>query len=280
MKKLLSVVFSIFIILYIIFIFYHYCGASKRMSLTTIENHSDLNVSDINLPDEKQTSDEIFANSQNLSSQDGVIGYNYYIEIKNTSSGNKYKHIKPNDINAANIAVKEYKSEYNDKKNTKDAEKGFLEFMHFYHLFLSNQTSLEQEAQDLIKKRWELSYEESSKLPSIEDTLRMKYEGFGININHDEGYFYVTTNYKYLYDNFASYLSVEWQELLKFNIKYQGTIISDAHFTIKPNDIRDIISFYENFKLKYPDFCKKYLNIEQVIDTYKKGLSTYPCAAI
>ena len=75
------------------------------------------------------------------------------------------------------------------------------------------------------------------------------------------------------------YLSAEWQELIKFNIKYQGTIISDAHFTIDKKDINEIISFYENYKTRYPEFSKKYLNLERVIDSFKNGLNTYPCAA-
>ena len=267
MKKVLALFLSICVTI-VAFIFSFGTSFEQKLISKTNNLNDKFNY---NIPLKKY--------SAKIYKEDNPFDYNYYIYIKDVSSGKKYRHININNINAVNIAVAEFQEEYNDKKGTAEAEKGFLKFIDFYRTFLGEQSVIEQEAQDLIQERSLLKYEEVEKLPPIEDTLRMKYEKYGININHDEGYFYVTRNFQYIYDNFAPYLTTEWQELFKFNAKYQCTIISDAHFTINKNDIKEIISFYKNFKIKYPDFCKKHLNIDKVIESFEKGLLNYPCAA-
>ena len=280
MKKNLSVLIIVVAILYIAFVCFYY-ATSKNVHSTYLSKNQ--NVASSSILDAKSEDSSISGNEE-TQSQDTQIeiddGYNYYIEFKDLGTGKKYRQVDINDINAVNIAVKKYQEEYNNKKGTESAVRGFLEFLPFYYAFLSGQSGIiTDEANKIIDGQVEMPKYENGETPNIEDYLREKYGKYGINTNHDEGYFFATINYQYLYDNIASYLTAEWQELIKFNIKYQGTIISDAHFTIRKENIKEIISFYEDFKLKYPEFCEKHLNIDKVISTYKQGLNNYPCAA-
>lgn len=280
MKKNLSILLVIIGILYVAFVCFYYVTSKNVHSTFYSKNLNTANNSILDsnyIEDSNSSNDEMPTQDTQIEKEDG---YNYYIEFKDLGTGKKYRQIDINDINAANFAGKKYQEEYNNKKGTEAAIKGFLEFLPFYYAFLGEQSSIiSDEANKIIDGQQAMPTDENGESPNIEDYLREKYEKYGININHDEGYFYATRSYQYLYDNFESYLTVEWQELIKFNIKYQGTIISDAHFTIDKNEIKEIISFYENFKLKYPEFCEKHLNIDKVISTYKKGLNNYPCAA-
>lgn len=280
MKKNIRILVFTAVILYVVFFCFYYVTSEDGQSIHFGKNK---NVENSSVLTSNYTATAIVPNEEIKPSNAQVEenqGYNYYLELKDFGSGDKYKNIDISDINAVNIAVEGYQEEYRNKKSTSEAESGFLEFLPFYYAFISGQSSMiTEEANKIIDGQIEMPQDENGQSPIIEDYLREKYEQYGINVNHDEGYFYATGSYQYLWDNFASYLSVEWQELIKFNIKYQGTIISDAHFTIEKDDIKEIISFYENFKTKYPEFCKKHLNIESLIDSFKKGLKNYPCAA-
>ena len=280
MKKNIPILIFIAVILYTAFVCFYYINSRDRHSIHFDKNKNVENVRV--LTSYYETAEIVKKDESNHPNTqvENTQGYNYYIELKDLGSGDTYRRIDINDINAVNVAVKEYQEKYRNKKGTVEAEKGFLEFMPFYYAFLGEQSSMiTDEANKIIDGQIELPQDENGQPPIIEDYLREKYEQYGIKINHDEGYFFATRSHQYLWNNFAPYLSTEWQELIKFNVKYQGTIISDAHFTIEKDDIKEIISFYENFKTKYPEFSKKHLNIERVIDTFKKGLKNYPCAA-
>ena len=249
-----------------------YLEISKGMASTTINsaNNSELlsrieNNSDLDIPD-------IVGNS---------FDYEFYIIIKDIDvHSKKYDDIDLSDLNSINTIVAKYKEEYKNLKGTKDAEAGYLIFLKYYYNFLAiHSDKVTKEVTNIIDNRCVPKNDSEIEMCNkpMDDYIK-KCQSYGFNLSHDEAYFYPVVYNKYLYDNFNPYLPKEWQEYLKFSLIYDQVIISDAHFMIDIEDIKSIIKFCEEFLLKYPDFCNQHFELEKVVDTYKRGLTTYPSA--
>jgi len=210
-----------------------------------------------------------------------AFNYEFYIYIKDVDKNSrKYDNVDLNNLNSINTIVAKYKEEYKNLKGTKDAEAGYLIFLKYYYNFLAiHSDKVTKEVTNIIDNRCVPKNDSEIEMCNkpMDDYIK-KCQSYGFNLSHDEAYFYPVVYNKYLYDNFNPYLPKEWQEYLKFSLIYDQVIISDAHFMIDIEDIKSIIKFCEEFLLKYPDFCNQHFELEKVVDTYKRGLTTYPSA--
>lgn len=74
-----------------------------------------------------------------------------------------------------------------------------------------------------------------------------------------EGFYDFLINYKYLYDKYSQYLSIDMQEYLAFKSKQiveldYSTIFIDGYLNVGENVLKDWILYLQNFIEKYPNF--------------------------
>jgi hypothetical protein len=181
-----------------------------------------------------------------------------------------YSKFNLSDINAINNATKTYQAEFHDKKGSKEAEQGYLEFCKFYNSAVNVQSKLKTESEQQFEYK---AFEGSLQKQAQQYTK--KYAGKGLAVQFDEGEFFIVDNHKYLYKNFAPYLPADWQTLLKFETRFDKRITSDARYIIPKSEVVSILKFYEKFDKKYPDFVDKN-RIENLIKTYQEDLKHYP----
>ena len=177
-----------------------------------------------------------------------------------------YSKYNVSDINAIRKATKAYQNEFKNKKGTKEAEDEFLKFTEFYARAVSKQNEM---IYDFPYKAKDNSFQKQAQEYS------KKYYNKGLMIQFDEGEFFVVQCNRYIEENFQSYLTPDWQELLKFQNCFDKRIISDGRYVISKAELIKILEFYKNFAKKYPNFIKKE-NIKNTIQFYQRQIKQYP----
>ena len=176
-----------------------------------------------------------------------------------------YSRFDLKDINSVNNAVKVYQEEYKDRKGTKEAEEEYNRFLEFYYNFINIQNT--QLLFDF--KTYRKSYQKQAQKYAKE------YYKYGLNVQFDEGEFFVTKSNKYLYSKFKSYLPKPLSDMIKFERYYDKRRISDARYVMPKSRLRHEIRYYNNFKNKYPQYSADY-DIDSIIKSLEEDLKSYP----
>ena len=171
------------------------------------------------------------------------------------------------NLNTVRWKVNSYKYDFEDKKGTKEAEDAFLEFLDFYSDFIDFQNKRFVLSDDPLD---EYSYESQNK--RLDDFYG--YYGLKVKLG-DCQIFYFTYNCKYIYENFAPYLTKDWQELLEFEQYGDKILFFDYRYLNSKDELKQILKFYENFYKKYPNFSQKDM-IKAKIKHFRKDLKNYP----
>ncbi len=172
-----------------------------------------------------------------------------------------YSKYDPKNINSINKAKRAFQTEFDKKRGTKEAEADYLKFKDFYRQAITGiegpDVTKYMEAPE--KNRLRVDMLSSSKyINYIKDELTKKYGPYGIGIVYDEGDFYFSESNKFLYVNFAPYLSKDWQELMRYETQFDEKQIEyDAHIIISKEEFKEIYEFYKQFLKKYPDFVER-----------------------
>ena len=176
-----------------------------------------------------------------------------------------YNEFDINDVNAIHKATRAYQQEFYNKRGSQEAVNDYLEFLVFYQKAVAYQSS-------------QITFDYKSHNNSFEQQAQIYSNDFFyflMIVQFDEGEFFLVKSNHYLYNEFASYLTEDWQELLKFETYFDKRIISDTKYIIPKYELKRIIAFYKNFNKKYPDFiCKD--SIKQKITVYQADLKHYP----
>jgi hypothetical protein len=183
----------------------------------------------------------------------------------NSSFAVDYSRFDLKDINSVNNAVKVYQEEYKDRKGTKEAEEEYNRFLEFYYNFINIQNT--QLLFDF--KTYRKSYQKQAQKYAKE------YYKYGLNVQFDEGEFFVTKSNKYLYLKFKSFLPEPLSNIIKFERYYDKRRISDARYVMSKARLRHEIKYYHNFKNKYPQYSVEY-NIDSIIKSLEEDLEHYP----
>ena len=186
--------------------------------------------------------------------------------VANCAFAVDYSKYNVSDINAIRKATKAYQNEFKNKKGTKEAEEEFLKFIEFYTRAVSKQSEM---IYNFPYKAKDNSFQKQAQEYS------KKYYNKGLMIHFDEGEFFVVQCNRYIWENFQSYLTFDWQELLKFQNYFDKRIISDGRYVISKTELIKILEFYQNFAKKYPNFIKKE-NIKNTIHFYQRQIKQYP----
>ena len=79
---------------------------------------------------------------------------------------------------------------------------------------------------------------------------------------------------RYLYENFAPYLSKPYKKLLKFESS-DTRLVYDCRYIVPKSYLKKQIKFYKNFIHQYPEFSKKH-NVYNRLRGYQDDLKHYP----
>ena len=169
-----------------------------------------------------------------------------------------------NDLDAARKATKYYQKVYENKRGTKEADEDYLKFRDFFWQFHNVQS-----------KKIYLPYEliDNSVQKQI-DAYSEKYYKYGLVAQFDEGEYMIVPSRRYIYENFAPYVSAPYAELLKFHSSDVRTTY-DARYIIPKSELENYIKFYQQFIKKYPQFSKEN-NMQEVIEDIKRDIEHYP----
>ncbi|MBQ8668397.1 hypothetical protein IJ472_01360 [bacterium] len=168
------------------------------------------------------------------------------------------------DINSVRKITKDYKKEFKNKKGSIEAEKNFNRFIEIYTNF-----------EDIQNKNIYLPYKLSNNSISLQvERYSKKYYKYGLIVQFDEGEYLLAKSNKYIYENFAEYLSKPFQEYLEYN-KSDERIISDGRYIISREELNSRIKFYESFVKLYPKFAEEY-KLNDKIKYLKEDLKHYP----
>ena len=169
-----------------------------------------------------------------------------------------------NDLNALRKATKYYQKVYKNKRGTKEADEDYLKFSKFSLDFYYAQYP-----------KIDLPYEliDNSVQKQI-DAYSKKYYKYGLVAQFDEGEYMLVLSNRYVYENFAPYVSAPYAELLKFHSSDVRTTY-DARYIIPKSELENYIKFYQQFIKKYPQFSKEN-NMQEVIEDIKRDIEHYP----
>jgi len=184
-----------------------------------------------------------------------------------------YNMFDANDINAVNQAVACYQLKYNNKRGTKEAEKGYIEFVNFGLDFVEKHNDLMQKAYSMLLIKDGIRI---SSVKIIEELLDRMFYKYGLKATYGELEFYPEISDLYIYENIAPYLSEEWQILLEGETNFEHPITTfHGYYRITKCELSEMIEFYNDFSEKYPEFSKERGIMNRIIH-YKNGLKTYP----
>ena len=167
------------------------------------------------------------------------------------------------DIDSLRNITNDYKNEFKNKQETVDAENSFNEFIKYYEKFVSIQNE---------KNLLSYNYFNPSKLLK---EYTNKYYKYGLIVQIDEGEFFFVSSKRYMYKNFAKYLSKPHRKLLKFETRFDNRIINDCRYIISQSELKKILEFYKKFEKEYPEYSKQN-KIDNIIKKYKKDIEHYP----
>ncbi len=200
-----------------------------------------------------------------------VFASKYYIDsLKNYQSINFIRDDKYSldDITSFYTLIHWHFNHYAEKnKGTIRAESAFVEVMKYYSDFVDRQN-----------KRINLNNIFDNKNDEFLEYQNSLYL-LGLMMWYDNNSCYYVMSNKYIYENFAPYLSQEWQELLKYETYFDKQIVSDGKYVIPKKEVEQIIKFYKDFSVKYPEFSKKH-GINKRIKLFEKSLKKYPYTTI
>ena len=167
------------------------------------------------------------------------------------------------NINSLYEITNDYKNEFKNKRETVEAEKSFNEFIKYYEKFVSIQN-----------ERNLLNYDYFNPIKLLKEYSN-KYYRYGLIVQMDEGDFFFVSSKRYIYENFAKYLSKPYRKLLKYEMRFDNRIINDCRYIIPQSELEKILEFYEKFEKEYPEFSKQN-KINEIIKKYKKDIEHYP----
>lgn len=147
--------------------------------------------------------------------------------------------------------------------------------LRYYHnqMIIHYAESIEKELNGIT---YNLSYKELTK-------RRAGFYYLGIDIQQDEGYYFVIANSGWYLNEFGIFLPDEWKEFLKqCEYEEKHRYIDDAAVMISWGQLRKRVVFWENFLDNYPNFVEKstaeeYLSL--YMSTYLKGSGNSPIYA-
>lgn len=193
-----------------------------------------------------------------------VICTIFVVNVPAFSDGYVNRNIyKIEDITSFRALTKQFQVDFDKKRGTKEAEDAYYEIMKYYYDFLYKQS-------ENINLNLLFYNGRDEKFLKYQNSLYF----LGLMLWYDEGSCYFANSNRYIYENFAPYLSIEMQELLKFKIFYDSCVASHAKYILSKSELRNIIQFYKNFSKKYPEFSKEY-GIYEVIKDYEDDLKHY-----
>ena len=173
------------------------------------------------------------------------------------------KIYKTQNLTSFRVLTKQFQTDFDKKRNSKEAEDAYLDIMDYYYDFLTKQN------ENINVNKIFIGVNDDFK------KYQYSFYPFGLLIQFDDGGFSFQISHKYIYEYFAPYLSNEWQELLEYEIYLDKQIKFDGRYIISKSEIQQIKEFYENFKIKYPEFSKKF-NIDDLIELFEIRLRNYP----
>ena len=169
-----------------------------------------------------------------------------------------------NDFDAARKATKYYQKVYKNKRCTNEADEDYLKFLKFFLEFEFTQSQKIYLPYELIDNSVQKQIDAYSK----------KYYKYGLVAQFDEGEYMLVQSNRYVYENFAPYVSAPYAELLKFHASDVRTTY-DARYIIPKSELENYIKFYQQFIKKYPQFSKEN-NMQEVIEDIKRDIEHYP----
>lgn len=182
----------------------------------------------------------------------------------NVVYGLEFDQFDPNDINSLREATRYYQQEYDKKRGTIEAEEDFDKFWQYYIKFDNRQN-----------QKIYLPYETiDNSIQKQIDKYSEQYYKYGLVAQFDEGEFMLVPSRRYLYENFAPYLSKPHQELLKFEISDVRTIY-DGRYIISISELKNQIKFYEGLIKKYPEFSKR-RRVYDKVRSIEEDIKHYP----
>ena len=144
-----------------------------------------------------------------------------------------------NDLNALRKATKYYQKVYKNKRGTKEADEDYLKFSKFSLDFYYAQYPKIDLPFELIDNSVQKQIDAYSK----------KYYKYGLVAQFDEGEYMLVLSNRYVYENFAPYVSAPYAELLKFHASDVRTTY-DARYIIPKSEL-------ENFNSVKKTICRK-----------------------
>ena len=156
--------------------------------------------------------------------------FSYRYELKDTNQNYiDYERYKLEDLISLKKLTQNYQEDFKDLKGSKEAEDAFIEIMIYYEEFVDVQNE-----KIIIGRLY--AYRDA-------DFTRDQYSlyPFGLIMWIDDGGSFLVESNKFIYENFAPYLSKEWQELLKFEQFFDKIITIDARYIIPKSKVKKII---------------------------------------
>lgn len=182
----------------------------------------------------------------------------------NVVYGLDFDQFDPNDINSLRAATKYYQQEYDKKRGTIEAEEDYLKFCEFLSSFENKQST-----------KIYLPYETvNNSIQKQIDKYSKQYYKYGLVAQFDEGEFMLVPSRRYLYENFAPYLSKPYQKLLKFEASDVRRVY-DCRYIVPKSYLLNQIKFYEGLIKKYPEFSKR-RKIYDKVQYLEENIKHYP----
>lgn len=139
----------------------------------------------------------------------------------------------------------------NDSQELRDS--AFLDYYNFYNNVISKLN------EELLENGIDFNQQ---------STKEKYYKKYGISLGGEEGMFFPEINFEFLVNNFGKFLSLSWNEYLKFSLKeYNQHPFTDGAVIISWDELRKNIIYQENFIKKYPGFSENN-KIQENIDRY------------